>query len=168
LRRKKEWLLLPAEILTSARRFETEGLRKRQFLNAVIMASGAAGREDFLTRIPDLYRSDRQGSQEPGTYIGEVFIRITTMIDELPDNERSEFWQDIGKYMGANAWQLALFLDEMNRFFRAERSSENRFLANYERYLEKIFCSNLSSQLAATACRTCSFAYSRLIRCQKR
>src|ERR1700674_5517741 len=36
VRNRGEWLLLPAEIQTSARRFEIEGLRERQTLNAII------------------------------------------------------------------------------------------------------------------------------------
>jgi rSAM/selenodomain-associated transferase 2 len=167
LRRKGEWLLLPAEIITSARRFEHEGLKQRQFLNAVIMALGAAGREDFLTRIPDLYRSDCQGSRAD---IKGLFARITALTAELSEDEQSEFWENIGIYIGSNAWQLALFLDEIKRSFyvSAGKKIDNRFLAHYERYLEKTVCSRLLAKLAATASRTCSIAFSRLLHRQKR
>jgi rSAM/selenodomain-associated transferase 2 len=163
LRRKGEWILLPAEILTSTRRFEKEGLKNRQALNAVIMALGAAGREDFLARIPGLYRDDRQSS---GAGIGGLMARIITMTAELSENEQKDFWENIGIYMGRNAWQLALFLDELKRHFgtSAGRNSDNRFLANYERYLEKTFGSRFSAMLAAAACKACSIAFSRLHR----
>lgn len=167
LRRNGEWFLLPAEIITSARRFESEGLKERQVLNAVIMALGAAEREDFLTRIPELYRNDCQGSKLD---VGDLFARVTALTAELTEHEQSEFWKNIGSYTGKNAWQLALFLDEFNRFFgmNAGRSSENLFLALYERYLEKACGNRFSAMLAATACKTCSFAFSRLLHRQKR
>jgi rSAM/selenodomain-associated transferase 2 len=167
LRRNGEWLLLPAEILTSARRFEHEGLRERQALNAVIMALGAAGREDFLTRIPALYRNGCQGSKVD---VWGLSARIIAMTTELSADEQSTFWSTIGHYLGENAWQFALLLDEMNRFFfiSAENCFNNRFLAHYERYLEKTFCSRFSAKLAATACRTCATAFSALMYRQKR
>jgi len=162
LRRNGEWILLPAEIITSARRFEKEGLKERQALNAVIMALGAAGREEFLTEIPDLYRNDCQGSR---VNIKGLFARITAMTTSLSENEQSEFWENIGIYIGKNAWQLALFLDEIKRFFcmSAGERFDSRFLAHYERYLEKTFCGRFSTMLAATACRTCSVAFSKLL-----
>jgi len=46
IRREGEWLLLPAEIATSARRFESEGLYPRQALNAVIMNFATPGRQN--------------------------------------------------------------------------------------------------------------------------
>ena len=167
LRCNGEWLLLPEEIITSARRFENEGLKERQTLNAVIMALGAAGREDFLARIPGLYRNGCQGSRAD---IKGLLARIIEMPASLSENEQAEFWENIGIYIGKNAWQLALFLDEIKRFLGKStgKNYDNSFLAHYERYLEKIFCSRFSAMLAATACRTCSRAFSRLLYRQKR
>jgi len=167
LRCNGEWLLLPAGITTSARRFEEEGLKERQTLNAVIMALGAAGREDFLARIPELYRDGRQDSRLD---IKGLLTRIIAMTSALSEHEQSEFWENIGLYMGKNAWQLALFLDEITKFFgvSAGKNANSLFLANYERYLENIFCSRFSAILAATACRTGSLAFSSLLHRQKR
>ncbi len=166
LRRKGEWLLLPAEIITSARRFEQEGLKERLVLNAVIMALGAAGREDFLTKIPDLYRNDCQGSRVD---IKSLLARIIAMTSALSEKEQSEFWEKIGIYIGKNAWQLALFLGETKKILcmSAGKNFDNLFLAHYERYLEKTFCSRFAAILATTACRTCSIAFSKLVHRQK-
>src|SRR6185369_14364089 len=166
LRRMGEWLLLPSEIMTSARRFEQEGLKERLVLNAVIMALGAAGREDFLTKIPDLYRNDCQGSKVD---IKCLLARIIAMTSALSEKEQLEFWEKIDIYIGKNAWQLAIFLGETRKSFEANpgKNFGSLFLAHYERYLEKIFCSRFSAILAATACRVSSLAFSKLLYRQK-
>jgi rSAM/selenodomain-associated transferase 2 len=162
LRRKGEWMLLPAEIVTSARRFEQEGMKERQTLNAIIMALAAAGRDDILATLPDLYRNNDQGSRLD---VGGLFTRITSLTAAFPENEQSEFWQNIGIYTSKNAWQLALFLDELKRFYgmSAGRHYGNRFLALYERHLEKIFGSRFSAGLAKTLCIAGSNAFTLLL-----
>ena len=63
LREQGAWLLLPREITTSARRFETEGMKERQTLNAVIMALAAADRYDIVRSLPDLYREQEKSAK---------------------------------------------------------------------------------------------------------
>jgi hypothetical protein len=53
VRKEGGWLLLPAEIVTSARRFETEGLAERQTLNALLMNFAAIGWDAFFRLAPD-------------------------------------------------------------------------------------------------------------------
>ena len=67
------WLLLPAEISTSARRFETEGLYERQVVNAIITNAAATGwsragdRESIERRIdPAAADQDDGGSRIAG------------------------------------------------------------------------------------------------------
>ena len=103
-----EFLLLPAEILTSPRRFETEGYRPRQSLNALIMGLLFTGRHDLLSALSGCYRSHGDGR----TLDLEPFFReIAAQISRLPLRERLEFWYRIGTYVRANAWQLAYLLD---------------------------------------------------------
>ncbi len=56
VRNQGEWLLLPGEVFTSARRFVTEGWRARQTLNALMMNFLAIGWLDFFARAPEVYQ----------------------------------------------------------------------------------------------------------------
>lgn len=107
------WLLLPAEIVTSARRFETEGLRERQTLNALLMNFTAIGWDPFLAELPRLYRSqDRSGR----LLLGPVLRLIADLLRTLPRRERLRLWRGTGRYVRANAWQIPLFLDVRHHF----------------------------------------------------
>lgn len=109
-----EWLLLPAEIVTSARRFETEGLRERQTLNALLMNFAAMGWDPFLAELPRLYQSqDRAGR----LLLGPVLRLIAKLLRPLPRRERGRLWRETGRYVRANAWQIPFFLD-VRRHFR--------------------------------------------------
>lgn len=109
------WLLLPAEIVTSARRFETEGLRERQTLNALLMNFAAIGWDPFLAQLPRLYRSqDRAGRLA----LRPVLRLIVDLLRPLPRRERLRLWRETGRYVRANAWQIPLFLDARHHFRR--------------------------------------------------
>lgn len=156
LRSTGEWLLLPAEIHTSARRFELEGLKKRLIFNAIIMALSAAGRDDILARIPELYRNDFQKSR---LTIRSLSAWIMDLVAALPEKEQSEFWERIGKYLAGNVWQIALFLDELKRFcgMGPENKSDNPLLALHERYLERrLLAVGLIARTSSLAGRFCT------------
>ncbi len=107
------WVLLPAEIATSARRFETEGLRERQTLNALLMNFAAIGWDPFLAELPRLYQSqDRAGR----LLLGPVLRLIAALLRPLPRRERLRLWRETGRYVRANAWQIPLFLDVLRHF----------------------------------------------------
>lgn len=107
------WLLLPAEIVTSARRFEVEGLRERQTLNAIIMNFAALGDDALLAELPPLYATqDRTGRLA----LGPALSRIDGMILGLTPKERRRLWRETGRYVRANAWQIPFFLDVRRNF----------------------------------------------------
>ncbi|MEO5377493.1 MAG: TIGR04283 family arsenosugar biosynthesis glycosyltransferase [Magnetococcus sp. DMHC-6] len=60
IRQKGMLITLPGSISTSARRFEQEGLARRQILNALILACLAIGFQEFLFLAPELYKSQEQ------------------------------------------------------------------------------------------------------------
>ena len=132
-----EFLLLPTEILTSPRRFETEGYRARQTLNALIMGLLFSGRPHLLSALTGGYRSHHDGRPldlEP------FFEETARQISLLPPGERLAFWYRIGTYVRANAWQLAYLLD-LRRGWRKgmrEEGEETPLLAWYDRYLEPL------------------------------
>ncbi len=115
VRGRGDWLLLPAEIHTSARRFEAEGFRERYALDAVIMNFAAMGWEPFFRKLPRLY-----GNQEPAQRLdlGKILRQTGELMAALPWQERFRLWQATGRYVRDNAWQLALALDTRRSFRR--------------------------------------------------
>lgn len=134
LRGAGQWILLSPGIFTSARRFETEGLLRRQTLNAIIMACGAAGRDDFIAKLPGIYRQQKESGR---ISLQPCLRQLHALIAELPDRERRALWESIGKYVVENAWQVPLFLDVLAGFLlRGEKWGGNTpLLRLFDRYL---------------------------------
>lgn len=137
VRSKGEWLLLPAEIHTSARRFETEGLRERQTLNAIIMNFAAAGWEPFFRELPRIYGS--QDSAHP-LDLRPILRRTGKLMAALPPRDRLRLWYATGRYVRDNAWQLAFALDTRRNFRRGAPPGEGNtpFLAFHDRFLDRL------------------------------
>jgi len=135
--RAGRWILLPALLATSARRFEQEGLYARQVLNVLIVALEAAGRNDFLQALPELYRQQRNtGKLRPGS----LFRPIHQKLKALPAGERRQFWNSAGKFLARNLWQFFLYLD-VRKGFRLGIAPEQlhpRLLAWYDRRLKRL------------------------------
>ena len=131
------WFLLPAEIATSARRFVTEGLYRRQLLNALILNALAIGWFDFLRAAPGLYRSqDHAGRIDLG-----VLARAVRGL--LRDRGWQETWgicYDSAQFTLDNAWQLLLALDVRRglRHNREYRSEKTPCLDRWEKPLSRI------------------------------
>jgi glycosyltransferase involved in cell wall biosynthesis len=131
------FLLLPAEIFTSPRRFVTEGYRQRQTLNAMIMGLLFAGRAGVLDVLPGIYRT--QDRSRP-LNLEPFFREIAAMIGRFPVRERLVFWYRIGSYVRSNAWQLAYALDARRNCRRGLKAGEGEalLLARYDRYLDRL------------------------------
>ena len=108
VRKVGKWILLPAEIFTSARRFETEGFAERQMLNAIMMALAVIGREDFLLEMPYIYTCQDSAKR---LRLLPFINRIREMIKALALRQRLAFWFSVGSYVLDNAWQLAFGMD---------------------------------------------------------
>ncbi|MDH3997485.1 MAG: TIGR04283 family arsenosugar biosynthesis glycosyltransferase [Desulfuromonadales bacterium] len=102
------WLLLPGEIITSARRFEREGLAQRQTLNALMMNFAHIGWFDFFEQAPALYR---QQDKTQTLQLRPFFDLIATLLAAMPLKERWRIWLDTGAYVRSQFWQLGLALD---------------------------------------------------------
>lgn len=114
IRRRGRWLLLPAEILTSARRFETEGFFERQVLNAILRAAAAVGWTAFFRDLAGLYRSQDHAGR---LRLYPFFRDARELLRALGPRERLALWGRIGRYVAGQAWQLAFALD-VRRHFR--------------------------------------------------
>jgi len=147
-----DWLLLPAEIGTSARRFETEGLRERQVLNAIIVNSLVAEWEEFFAALPGLYRFDADAGR---LALRPVLDGIRTLLSCRSGDWRRSFWQTTGRHVAANAWQIFFWLDARRAFAqdRGPGEVEPRWLGRYERRLKRFFCSRPAALAAAALVR---------------
>ncbi|WP_237560736.1 TIGR04283 family arsenosugar biosynthesis glycosyltransferase [Geobacter anodireducens] len=127
------WVLLPAEIVTSARRFETEGLRERQTLNAILMNFAAIGWQEGVEELVAGYRSqDRSGRLRLGPHLA----RIAGLTMALTRRERLRLWYRTGGYVRGNAWQIPFFLDVRNALRRGGDNDATPLLSLHDRWFD--------------------------------
>ncbi len=117
LRAQGSWLLLPAGISTSARRFKVEGLWQRQLLSALIMCFREIGWTDFFTVAPQVYREQQQGET---LRLWPFFQLVQGLLAELPAGDAWQIWWRSGCYLRRHIWQLLFALDARNAY-RAKR-----------------------------------------------
>jgi rSAM/selenodomain-associated transferase 2 len=147
LRKKGEWLLFPAEIITSARRFESEGLYERQVMNAIIMNFASQGWEAFFRDLPAIYPAhDRSGR----IALSPMLQTISLMIGALPPGRRISLWYNTGDYVRSHAWQIPFFLDTRRNFRNGVPSGkgETHLLDFHDRYLNRL-TDHIPGRLAA-------------------
>ena len=108
IRDQGEWLLLPGEIVTSARRFETEGWRARQTLNALMMNFLAVGWLDFFAKAPEIYQ--QQDKARP-LQLAPFYRLINELLTKMSAHQRWALWMATGTYVRGQAWQIGLALD---------------------------------------------------------
>lgn len=113
-----DWLLLPCEITTSARRFEQEGFYERQVANVIIVNAADTGWNELLAALPGLYRCDCASGR---LSLFPLLNGVRTMINNHSRQWRSSFWLATGAHVAANAWQIFFWLDA-RRSFRSGQS----------------------------------------------
>lgn len=125
--RAGRWCLLPHPLVTSARRFETEGRVARYLLMALIMAMYIAPVPAFFARAPDVYaRQAETGRLRLMPYF-QLLWRL--MRDCGARHSLVVCWR-VADLALSQAWQLGLVLDVA--LGRARQMPCTRF---YERYL---------------------------------
>ncbi|ABA89168.1 glycosyltransferase [Syntrophotalea carbinolica DSM 2380] len=132
-----QWLLLPAVLGTSARRFETEGFYPRQALNAMLLACEGTGYGAWITAVPGIYR---QQSACERLRLGPFFKEFSRRLRCLSFRHRIRFWRHIGKFVCRNAWQLAFMLDTARNYRHAVTVGQGRLsvLDYFDRRIEGI------------------------------
>jgi rSAM/selenodomain-associated transferase 2 len=108
IRAAGQWLLLPGVIVTSARRFQIEGFKARQTLNALMMNFLTIGWLDFFIQAPTIYL--QQDRTQPLQLL-PFFRLINELLAEMPIRRRWSLWLATGGYVRSQAWQLGLALD---------------------------------------------------------
>jgi len=137
LRRNGRWLLLPSEIKTSARRFESEGLAQRQTLNALLMNFAAIGWTDFFQQARGIYRQQRETSRLD---LGAVLDLVDNLLQDLPLARRLRLWLDTGRYVRKHAWQIPFSLDARLAFWRglAPGEGSTSWLSIHDRWFDRL------------------------------
>ncbi len=132
-----QWLLLPGVITTSARRFQVEGLKTRQTLNALMMNFLAIGWLDFFARAEDLYR--QQDRAQPLQLLA-FFQLIRDLLAKMPRRQRWSIWYATGGYVRSQAWQLGFALDCRKAYQRGEGPGLQKtpWLNGFDRWFEPL------------------------------
>ena len=135
IRAAGQWLLLPGEIETSVRRFQAEGFRERQTLNALMMNFLAIGWLDFFSAAPDIYR--QQDRTRP-LQLWPFFRLLKNLLSTLPLQRRWAIWLATGGYVRSQAWQLGLALDCRRAYRRAGRTVPGGWLNFFDRWFDPL------------------------------
>ncbi len=102
------WITLPGKVATSARRFESEGLKQRQTLNALLCNFERIGLHSFFDAAKSAYQQQGQAQ----TLNLEPFFVIIHRLSFTKGVRRGlRYWMDTGSYVAENAWQLAFQKD---------------------------------------------------------
>jgi rSAM/selenodomain-associated transferase 2 len=128
-----QWILIPAEIITSARRFETEGLFERQVLNALIMNFSYIGWDVFFREVVGIYNAQKESGR---LKLLPFFNKIVQLLHKESFKRRIFLWYQTGTYVNENAWQLAYALDVRRNFHAGQVLTRNNkpFLKLFDSY----------------------------------
>ncbi|OGR23756.1 MAG: hypothetical protein A2X83_03430 [Desulfuromonadales bacterium GWD2_54_10] len=144
------WMLLPTEVSTSARRFELEGFATRQVFNAIIVNSFVVGWKEFFEFLPSLYQCHANTGR---LRLLPLLEGIRTRLARHDRRWRLTFWQNTGRHVAANIWQIFFWLD-VRRNYRAERTQGSigtRRLSFFQQHLEWLTRSRPAGLITAAA-----------------
>ena len=139
-----EWILLPGVLRTSARRFEREGHLRRYALMGLMMLMHESGIETFFSRAPGLYaQQDRAHALNL-----QPFIALARELLLETFRDQPVVLLKLGRFVSANAWQLALMLDLLRE---SERPEDQVALRRFDRSVAPALQHPLADGLAAGA-----------------
>ena len=148
LRENGQWCLLPAEVSTSARRFEIEGLWQRQLLGALIMCFRDIGWQQFFVEAQGVYR--HQGEVDR-LQLRPFFQLVRRLLREMGGSKAMRLWWQSGGYVRRHAWQLTFALDARREFRRAVPVGKGALrLTRFFEPVYNLITGNPLGQLAAT------------------
>lgn len=110
------WIRLPGTVLTSARRFEAEGLLERQTVNALLRAFDALALPSFFRHAAELYRVHSAAQR---LVLPLFFQAAHGSLWDDGVREGLRRWLRAGRYVRSQAWQLAFWLDCRRNFRRS-------------------------------------------------
>ncbi len=148
VRRQGGWLLLPATLVTSARRFVSEGLEQRQILNALLMNFSAIGWVETFSEAGAIYRQQSETGVLP---LGTFLLKFRAMLKSYPWARQLKIWYGTGRYVRSNAWQLLFALRVRRGTWTAatDHAQIESSLTCFDRQFDRISCNPLGFCLAA-------------------
>lgn len=102
------WVNLPGTLTTSARRFETEGLARRQVLNSFLRCFDVIGFRRYFKEAREAYREQSEGELLDLRPFLALAHRLAL---EKGVSAYLGWWYKTGAYVRPNAWQLAFALE---------------------------------------------------------
>ncbi|GAB4261557.1 MAG: TIGR04283 family arsenosugar biosynthesis glycosyltransferase [Deferrisomatales bacterium] len=142
------WTTLPGWAASSARRFEAEGLRRRQTLNALLHNFEAVGLHRFFDAAREAYRSQERAGPLPL----RPFLALAHRVGrEEGWGPFLRYWLRTGRYVAANGWQLAFAADCLRNRRRGVPPGEGptAWLERYDRWAAPWVTSPAGSAAAA-------------------
>lgn len=137
------WLLFSDPIVTSARRFETEGAAPRLTMMALMMGLHAAGHDQLLAEMPGIYAEHhRSGALRLKPLTGHIRRALWR---SGPASFLRTLWHG-GRYIRGNAWQLAFRRDV--RRLGAGAVSRHPALDTFDRHLARWLDNPIADSLA--------------------
>lgn len=131
------WLTLPGELETSARRFEVEGFTNRQILNSFLCNFNAIGEENYFNLAKDIYKQQ----DHTGQLKLKPFLALThRYMNSGGIKSALNRWYKTGSYISSNAWQLPFALDcrKNKKQGRLPGNEEMPYLEFYDKHLAGI------------------------------
>ncbi len=154
-----QWLNFSGHLFTSARRFETEGLKERQTLNALLCAMDVIGLEAFFQCARLLYQEQLDTQRLD---LKPFLVQIHRLSWAKGFWQGGKWWWATGSYVASNAWQLAFAMDCRHGFAKGlpVDSVKHTYLHRYDRYMKGVVESVIGRSL--TTLVTFIWFYSRL------
>lgn len=134
---KGKWLQLPGTIYTSARRFESEGLYKRQLLNVVLRVFDKLDKHDFFDAAQGAYQ---QQNNTRGVVLYPFFFHAHQSLFKGGYGKAFKLWYGIGCYFAENVWQLLFLADCIHNKKKGKMpgNGDTRIMDIYSTYFARI------------------------------
>jgi len=146
------WQLIPADLYTSARRFEREGLQARQTLNALLLNFVAIDWQAFFAAAPGVYRLQGETARLD---LRPWWQLIESLLAAMSRKKRWQLLWQTGRYVRGNAWQLAFYLDVRSHYRHKRPVAEGTFvwLGMFDRYCAPLLNNPVATLAAAVLTR---------------
>ncbi len=158
-----QWITLPGWIGTSARRFESEGLKPRQTLNALLCNFDTIGMTSFFDAAANAYKSQNHTKR---LNLKPFLIIAHHKSLEQGLKQAIIYWYKTGQYVAENAWQIAFSLDCKQSKEKNIKSHEahQSALNFYDKWLAPVIKSPLG--VIPTTLLTLIWFYSSILFCK--
>lgn len=103
-----QWIVLPGRLVTSARRFETEGAYRRYTLMALIMGLHAAGADEFFARARGVYATQAETGR---LQLGPQLALLRRVLREAGPRRAAQIVWRASRYARQNFWQPFFWCD---------------------------------------------------------